>query len=389
MQKRRYSDKKTTGNTELTFITFAIMSLLLGRIAPFFYLVSSALFIYLILANVVRKGAIKRPNIILLLGIALVIIVNIVFNGNGYIDLAKNFFMLYVSYSVLCDKKIDLHGKQLKIFELAVNIYLLVMLLYSTSNKGIMNNSIFFGAWDKNMISVISLFMFYLSLRTRRYYYTFLNIIFLIMTGSRLLLISDALLLLYEFIKTRKLFKRVLEALLKKKRLCAIIAVFYVIPTIFAISASYFMTYNLSASSITSYKESLNDTSNAIRARSNIYAISEIKRNKTMLFYGYDDNIREELGGGTIDQHKTFRGYRVVQPHNLVLNLTLRYGVIAMIFYLLVVALIIKEKINYDNAGLFIAYALCNTFLHLLLGGVFLPFFIFMMSIVRRKDNDK
>ena len=81
------------------------------------------------------------------------------------------------------------------------------------------------------------------------------------------------------------------------------------------------------------YQSSWNDTSNAIRTRSNIYATSLILTEKELMFYGYDDDIKKVLGVEDENTATLYSGYRLVQPHNLILNLLLKHGVIFTIFY--------------------------------------------------------
>ena len=84
----------------------------------------------------------------------------------------------------------------------------------------------------------------------------------------------------------------------------------------------------------------MNDTSNAIRFNSNLYAIEQISKDPLLIFRGYDIDIRRVMNIGnpfgdkdTLLASASLHGYRVVQPHHAVINLLLKHGVLYTIFY--------------------------------------------------------
>ena len=92
----------------------------------------------------------------------------------------------------------------------------------------------------------------------------------------------------------------------------------------------------------------LNDTSNAIRFNSNLYAIEQISKDPLLIFRGYDIDIRRVMNIGnpfgdkdTLLASASLHGYRVVQPHHAVINLLLKHGVLYTIFYFAVFSIVI------------------------------------------------
>ena len=100
---------------------------------------------------------------------------------------------------------------------------------------------------------------------------------------------------------------------------------------------------------------------------------------------GYDNSIREALhiSDNKDDKNTTiFMGFRIVQPHNFVLNLLLRYGLIFTLIYIYILIKVLSIYVNdKDNLAIIICYLFANMFMHSLLSGVYLLYLIYVLRI--------
>ena len=118
----------------------------------------------------------------------------------------------------------------------------------------------------------------------------------------------------------------------------------FVLATILVGSFSYYWTSEVSSAGVGTYKTTLNDRSNATRMASTVYALERIDSELgSFLFYGYDTDVFDELGISSSDfsaEANYYIGgiYRLVQPHEEVINTLLKEGLIFTILYYLAVS---------------------------------------------------
>lgn len=137
----------------------------------------------------------------------------------------------------------------------------------------------------------------------------------------------------------------------------------FILSTVVVIVFSYYWVNNVASNDIDEYKTSLNDSSNAIRMNSNVFVVEHMLSNPDFLVYGYDSDVFDVLGiissedGEVTDGYLIDGQFRLVQPHNEVLNTLLKEGVLfVLIYYALVSFLLSKITYTKTNKAILIAY---------------------------------
>lgn len=148
-------------------------------------------------------------------------------------------------------------------------------------------------------------------------------------------------------------------------------------------SLSYIWIYFVSSSGYSNYKTSLNDYSNRMRAVANIYGLKLLKENHWFVIGGVGDELTSVIGvqDPDFDNHPKFMETRLVQPHNSILNLMLKMGIVPCLMYLFLLSVLLKSVVTYDNYEYFVPYLLNTCFMHSLLDGAFLILWIFLLAI--------
>lgn len=243
------------------------------------------------------------------------------------------------------------------------------------------------GSWDKNYTGAI-IFLYFCYCKKNRYLIgIILSFIYTYYLNSRLLILTLILLYVIEaaqlFLDRKQLFQNIRFKLANIKG-TGIFCIFTAL-TVFLIIFSYFWTFYISNAYVTGYQQSFNDKSNAIRMRSNIYAVELMLDDANMLIYGYDDDIRKELGVEDRLNVTNFMGYRLVQPHNFVLNLCMKHGVFLAVVYLALLSSILAYWWQNHNLKYILAYIFMNMFMHSLLSTTYLLFFIFILAAPQKE----
>lgn len=238
-------------------------------------------------------------------------------------------------------------------------------------------------AWDKNF-SGIALFLFYLFCEKRKFILGKLLIIFLVfIVGSRSLIL---LLILFYTLKWAKKFTTENFFTKTKKKIFLLLLS---MPFLIILFSNYWVS-NVSYYSFSEYGESINDNSNKMRFLANLKAYELIKE-QSFLLSGYDDDIKDVLGissPNTFD-HTRYEGMRLVQPHNSVLNLIVKSGIVYTFIYLLILAEIIKRYWNKENIEYIIPYLINSMIMHSLLGSMYLLMWIFIIWLPKKTDRKK
>lgn len=161
--------------------------------------------------------------------------------------------------------------------------------------------------------------------------------------------------------------------------------------SIFTVLFSLFWVNVISNNFVVEYHESLNDNSNAVRFRANLYVLQAIKDNPELLFYGYDNSIRSVLGDTDVEFFTRYMGYRLVQSHNSVLNMLIKNGVIFTIFYYLLISRMFKDLFVRQYCEYWVPYLAGSMFLQDFFKTDYLLFFCILASTVFMKkamEND-
>ncbi|MHB9922136.1 O-antigen ligase family protein [Clostridium botulinum] len=255
-----------------------------------------------------------------------------------------------------------------------VSIIMQLMLgRYSTINGKISLNII----GDKNFSGVVMILFFMYCAKNKFYLGEVISVFTILILDSRASLIT---LILFFIVR---LFKDTIWSVLQKFRLNKVYKLFALM-LIIIISISYIWVSRVTIYGVKEYQQSLNDTSNKMRFVANIYAIDLIENNKKkLIFYGYDNDFKDIFGiyDYEIDSHRKFMGVRLVQPHNSIINVIIRTGIIFSLLYFYILSRIIDKLYTKDNLEYMLPYLFSALFLHELLNSRFLIFWIIVLCL--------
>lgn len=325
---------------------------------------------------------------IALLTISLIIIV--VFSKYRYSNTLMVFVFTIISYLEFGYGKTsipEMNFQKYFDFILAVGIFVYWI---QAAVQNISDNTLFIlpSAWDKNYTGM-TIFLLFVYFYKRKHLLGIIACIPYVFTlNSRLLQVCLGLIIVlkiglnffvqHDFIrKDSKFFS------LRTSRIFWII----IISTIAMVGFSFIWTTYVSNSFVDSYQSSWNDTSNAIRTRSNLYASYLIVSDNDLVIYGYDDDIKKVLGVEDENSATLYSGYRLVQPHNLVLNLFIKHGILFSLLYLYLLCRLISLYWNQENIPLLMTYLVANMVMHSLLSSTYLLLFFFVMCTENKERH--
>ena len=252
------------------------------------------------------------------------------------------------------------------------------MIYHFAINPNLVDYS-FLNIGDKNYSAVIMFLFFIYSFKNKHYLGIALSIILFFLFKSRLIYLSVIIFLLVEFFAKYANYKnkKVINFINSNKDIVIYLTFLLSILGIILLSAFWSL---LPSSSVKEYKKSFNDGSNAMRVRSNLYAIKEVNENYQLIYSGYDKDILEVLDLEENADSTEFMGYRLVQPHNFFLNIVLRFGLLLSIFYILMLSKILSKNINKNNISIFVSYLFMNLFMHSLIVYPILILFLYVFT---------
>ena len=143
------------------------------------------------------------------------------------------------------------------------------------------------------------------------------------------------------------------------------------------------------------YKQSLNDGSNAMRAYANLYAGQMIGADKYFIFSGLDSSVFEVLGisqsDGGVLSNTMVQGFRLVQPHNEIINFLLKEGLFTTVSFFICLSIILAVCVDGRNFAIFLSYSAGSIVLHEMFQGEFLILVVFVLAAtceVRNSEGD-
>lgn len=279
-------------------------------------------------------------------------------------------------------KRIQIEDKYQEWFDVVLTCGLFLYWLMAAINN-ISDYTLFVlpSAWDKNYTG-ITIFLIFVYFWKRKKVFGLLSCaLYAVTLNSRLFLLNIFLFIFLSFVINgiTKYFERLMNKALNftSKEILILIMIL----TFLTVGLSFFWTYYISNNKVVGYRQSLNDSSNAIRTRSNLYAVALLKNNSELFFYGYDDDIKIVLGVENEDTATKYNGYRLVQPHNLVLNLFLKHGIAFSLVYLYLISKILNCYWKKENLAFIITYLFANMFMHSLLSTTYLLLFFFVLCV--------
>lgn len=221
------------------------------------------------------------------------------------------------------------------------------------------------GAADQNRTALFVFAYFSFSVKQRKKLGIAISLIYPFLYFGRQYLIMVTVVLVFLFLAQRLHKPDLMAALFRARNIFV-----YFLASVLAVSLfSLFWVNVVMVGGVGEYKSGWNDSSNAMRMSSVQYISSEIVKSPSYIIYGLDSDMFDVLG----ISDDTRRGqtyyvndkYRLVQPHQEVLNTLLKEGLLitlgtyGLVSYLL--SLVVKDR--YSRATV-LAYLLGSLTLH-------------------------
>lgn len=380
----------------LTFNFIVYINASVSKLIDYAYIALVSMFLLIYFLNSKNKSITKKTLTIPII-LILFIFIQIIFGEFGFFDIFKNSVFAIIACLIFENNIFDNNNhdekKKIDFIYVITCIYLIYFLILSFISGTLLakNNSFFLlSMQDKNLSGVI-IFLYMCFCYNKKYKLgVILCIIYTIFLNSRMTQIASLLFFGVEYLRNKSMFSKVLKLKLfssmESKNICFLI----ILSQIIMIGFSYYSTYNIPISQISKYQESLMDGSNAIRVRANVYAFETIKNDVKFIYRGYDSEIKNQLGVSDINNSTQFMGFRLVQPHNLFLNLALRYGLIYTFIYLMYISHLVSIYWNNKTFSCLLAYIFMNMTLHYLFSNGYLIFLLFALQpLVNNKHSIK
>lgn len=370
----------------LTFNFIVYINASVSKLIDYAYIALVSMFLLIYFLNSKNKSITKKTLTIPII-LILFIFIQIIFGEFGFFDIFKNSVFAIIACLIFENNIFDNNNhdekKKIDFIYVITCIYLIYFLILSFISGTLLakNNSFFLlSMQDKNLSGVI-IFLYMCFCYNKKYKLgVILCIIYTIFLNSRMTQIASLLFFGVEYLRNKSMFSKVLKLKLFSSMESKNIYFLIILSQIIMIGFSYYSTYNIPISQISKYQESLMDGSNAIRVRANVYAFETIKNDVKFIYRGYDSEIKNQLGVSDINNSTQFMGFRLVQPHNLFLNLALRYGLIYTFIYLMYISHLVSIYWNNKTFSCLLAYIFMNMTLHYLFSNGYLIFLLFALQ---------
>ena len=321
----------------------------------------------------------------------LAIVGALLFGNNGLLDCAINFsilLILYFQFFAFGKKQLGQNERINKLLYFVGIVVFIGLIIYNYIKRDTIN-FYFISTYDKNFASAYVFLFYCFCVKRKKYIGALISVILATFFYSRLFYIAVILNIILLFFHNHGFKNKGCSRLLCKIKEFNSFKVFLsiLLLTIVTIGISYYTVYNISVDSVSDYRESVYDVSNAIRTRANVYAVEKVKSDWRFIFSGYDSSIRSSLGAVSIYNSTIYLGFRLVQPHNFLLNYVLRYGIILTLLYLALLSKLLAYFLKKgENIVYIIPFLIMNMIMHSLLSSIYLIFFITILNIDSKKE---
>ena len=226
-----------------------------------------------------------------------------------------------------------------------------------------------YGELDKNWTALFVFLYFAYSIKGRKKIGIFLGLAYpFAYMGRQYLMMLAFLLVAFFLMRVRKGYlEHGISAALSKP---TILLILFAASGIIVSVLSYLWVTYVIPTGIVGYKTGLNDGSNAMRMASINYVINRVCSDSAFLYRGFDQSVFNALGINTVETGygKTYyiMGlYRLVQPHNEVINMLVKEGLIFTVLYYGAVSNILAKLVDSRlNATILISFLIGCLFLH-------------------------
>lgn len=270
-------------------------------------------------------------------------------------------------------------------FSSFIFVVMLMSLMYQfitriTEDQAVVNNiyEVYYTLGrDKNVLGIIVFCFFGICFRRKSKLGVFICLAFALTLNSRMLVLN-LLIFCIAHVFHRPLYK-MFEKILKEKIWILFLLSFIVI----IVFSTAFVAY-CTTNGIGKYQESWNDGSNYMRMTSNLFALNKIRSDPYFIWGGSDNYIYLFLG---ISDSVRYLGERVVQPHNDIINLLVRCGLIYSLIYWKLYGKLLSKNINEDNIDLFVPFFFASMFIQPIFLGVQGIMVMYVLSLKDRRNS--
>ncbi|MEG3806651.1 hypothetical protein DBT53_002595, partial [Aerococcus mictus] len=345
-------------------------------------------FVVFFLDSYFRKNITKDKKVMMTSAVLIFLsFFQILVNRYGFSYSFLTTFVIVVSIGTYyyADIKKVINSNKGKIFDTVIFLTMLGSLLIQfynrvTEDPWVVNNiyEIYYSLGrDKNVLGIIVFSFFSISFKRNSKLGIVLSIAFAIILNSRLLQVS-ILLFCITYIFRSKIF--VLWNTLFKKRywLAFLISLIFII-----LFSNVFVTYCIN-NGLGQYQETWTDPSNYMRMTSNIFSLNKTLGKPYFLFSGTDNYIFEFLG---ITENVRYLGERVVQPHNDIINLYVRCGLIYSLFYWWLLGKLLQNLVSENNIYIFLPYFFMSMFIRPIFVGPQLFIVLYTLNLESHKKS--
>lgn len=268
-----------------------------------------------------------------------------------------------------------------------------VIVVEVVTNLGVTRAMYVSGAYDKNYFAIILFLYFCWCWSTHRKLGVAISVASSFFLGSRNYLIMLALFAILtianEVHSRMSVRKRAVPNKWQKTLSPGMVFAAFTIVFVGVALFSLWWSASMVGANTLSYAEGLNDSSNAIRFNSNVFALNHISDNPQLFVYGYGDDIIDALGiiqASSLDGTETaldgafFNGYRIVQPHNIIFNMLLKEGALYTVGYFGCLSFVFSKYFKLSNAACWIPFLFGCMFMHSLMSTYYLVFLLLVLA---------
>ncbi len=150
---------------------------------------------------------------------------------------------------------------------------------------------------------------------------------------------------------------------------------------------SYIWVYYVSNTGYVDHREGLNDVSNRMRFVSLVHAIEMIREDPQLFFWGCGSDLFDALGVYSDGTLPVYMGVRVVQPHNSLISLLLKLGVVPALLYFFLLCGLMALHFKKENLEYIIPYVINAMIMHSFFERGWLIFWIYILIMTEKRSG--
>ncbi len=332
----------------------------------------------IVIVFLLKRGGVRLPRYLI---VGIMVLVSCYIAGYLLAAHSQNFGIVssitLISLALIVEN-LNFHGiyynSRFDIFYFLMTLFVIYSIL--TGTRSLDGSVVFVSLGDKNY-SAMLVFLFFLYSNKKDkitgVLIAFIYGLFFVNSRSYVMLLCLYYLIMY--------FQKPLKRIFDKFRFNYF--KFMVLLFVFVMIFSVFWVYVISATEIGSHYSSLNDASNRVRFVSNIRSFEFLLEDlKQSLIWGYGYDYVHVLGVDvTYSQLPIYMGTKILQAHNSYLNTLIQMGIIAGISYFYLLGKIFERFDWKENCQYIIPYLINACFMHSLLNGSWLVFFLIILIL--------